>query len=82
VRYLLILLLNIIHYTLLLRFSGIVLFLSRSLGFTVSSHGGDTFTDKSRNSVANTGGKIVYLALGFLCFAVDLLLLTFVLEAL
>jgi hypothetical protein len=54
--------------------------LRRRLGLPITRQPRNRTTDCARDSVANAGGEVVDLALGFLAFAGGVLLLAFVLE--
>jgi hypothetical protein len=66
----------------LLCFAHIVLFLSRSLAIAVTAQASDGTTNGSCDSVADTRGEVVELALGFLGFTLGVLSLACLLKAL
>jgi hypothetical protein len=74
--------LDIILCAALLCFADIVLFLSRSLLIAVTGQASDGTTNGSCDSVADTRGEVVELALGFLGFALSVLSLAFLFKTL
>lgn len=77
-----VLLLDIVLSTTLLALANIVFLLSINLSIAVTSDSSDGSSNSTTDSVADTRGQVVDLALSFLALAGSVLFLTFTLQAL